>query len=393
MLQISISTLLMAVITTSVLVIMLTLFLRNTDLMVSVGYKLLAFFVVFVFLRFLLPFEFPFVKNIHLPLFISQIISLIHYDLFVLGEHTITVWHIFLLIWGIGFVVGMIRYITLYLKVQYRIVLYGKVITDQEPYSSLIERICREQGKKNRFTVLEMPGLDVPVLFGIFSPCILIPENFEMPETTMYYLLRHETSHHFHHDLVLKFFIRLITLMYWWNPFCFLLNRQADIILEMRIDDALTRTDAETTGEYLQCLIDVSSRLADQSPQLGDFTMSLFPAERSDLRKRFIMLTSNQEKKKLPLNIVLCLITVSIYILSYAFIFEAFYSANANDPLIISEPERATLRFLYNEDGYCIDNRDGTYDIYSNTIYLETTDSLENYPTDMPIYTKENCPY
>ena len=391
MLQISISTLLMAVITTSLFVIILTFLLRNTELMVRAGYKLLALFVVFVFLRFLLPFEFSFVRNIYLPLFISRILSKLHQIRFALGEYTISLWQIFQCIWGIGFVIGMALYIRVYLKVRYRIILYGKVITDQEPYSSLIERICREQGRKNRFTVLEMPGLDVPVLFGIFSPCILIPENFDIPETTMYYLLRHEASHHFHHDLVLKFFIRLITLVYWWNPFCILLNRQTDIILEMRIDDALTRTDVKTTGEYLQCLIDVSDRLADHSPQLGDLTMSLFPAERSDLKKRFIMLTSNQEKRKIPLNIVLCLITVSLYILSYTFIFEVYYDLETN-PLIIPEQEY-NLRVFSNENSYCIDNEDGTYDIYYNNTYLDTTDSLEFYPDITEIYTKENCPY
>lgn len=391
MLNSSLSTVLMAVLTTNVLLILLSLFLFSNKLMIRVGYKLLALFAVFVLLRFLLPFEFPFTRNIHLPNSVSRMMATFYSgQLFMLGETPVTLWRIFQWVWAIGFVLGLLGYIIAYCRARHYIILYGKVVSHREPYRSLLERICREQGKGNCFTVVELPGLRSPVLFGILSPRILVPENLDVTENYMYYILRHEAAHHFHHDLILKNVVRLITLAYWWDPFCILLNKQTDAILEMRIDDCLTLTEPDATGEYLHCLVDVAERAAGWTPLPRNLTMGLFPKMRSNAWRRFTLLTSNQQKRQWPVNLALCLVTVSVFLFSYTFILESY--CRPTDEIPLAPPAEENLIFLSSEDFYAIDNGNGTYAIYFKDINMEITDSLEYYP-DIPIYTRENCPY
>ena len=393
MLQASLSTVIAAVITTNIFLISLTLCLSNKRLMLGAGYRLLALFVLFTVLRLALPFEFPFTITVQLPKFIPPIVSLCRVQLCAIGGLSISLWTLLLLIWAAGTAFGIIRYVISYCKTCYLIILYGKELTHKSPYKELLERICRERKRRNRFRVIELPGLDSPELFSILSPRILVPEKFELPEQNLYYILRHETSHHFHHDLLLKMFVKLITLVYWWDPFCRKFNEQTDAILEMRVDDTLTLMDTQYTGEYMRCLI-AADEFAIRSKFLPDeFTLGLLPRKRSDILKRFIMMRHNQLTPRPVLNTLLVLMTLSIYLLSYVFIGEPFnHPEDSLFPPVEMQDEQKEVLPLSPEDCYFIDNGDGTYDLYFYDEYLDTINTLEYYNKNIPVYTEENRP-
>lgn len=391
--QSSLSPVMMAVITTNLFLILLTLFLCYSKLMLQAGYKLLALFAAFVFLRFLLPIEFSFAQNIHLPLSVSKVLAVFYgKELFVLGDTSVTLWLIFRWVWAIGFVIGLARYALSYFRARSYMTLYGKVITRQEPYASILDCVCQEQGKKNRFTVLEMPGLLSPVLFGVFAPRILMPEHITLSKEDLYFVFRHETAHHYHHDLLLKNLIKLITLVYWWDSFCLLLNRQVGIILEMRIDKSVAKTNGDSTYRYLQCILNVSAAAAAaQAPLPQDFTLSLFPRVRSSAWRRFALLTQNEKSKKnWGWNLALGLAVAFVFVLSYTFVPESY--CNPTDEIPFAPAAEENLRFFTEENSYSVDNGDGTYDIYYNGLYFETTDSLEYFPEEMPMRTKADRP-
>lgn len=391
MLHASLSTVIAAVITTNIYLILLALCLSSRRLLLDVGYKLLALFVIFTTLRLAFPFELlPFTITVRLPKFISPVISLCRVPLGIIGGLPISLWMLFLMVWAVGIIIGLIHYIYSYFKTRYLIILYGKELTHKAPYAELLARICNERKRRNRFRVIELPGLASPALFGAFSPWILIPEKFDLSERDLYYILRHETAHHFHHDLLLKILVKLITLVYWWDPFCHRLNNQTEIILEMRVDDILTLTDVQLTEEYMQSLIAAKHFAAQNMFLPCEFTMELLPQESSDVLKRFSMLQYNQLMPQHLLNILLIVVTLSIYLLSYAFIGEPF-NLPKTLPLPMTEEQEDVLRPA-ESDFYFIDNEDGTYDFYYNSMYRLTTDSPEDYATGVPIYTRENCP-
>lgn len=393
--QTSLSTVIMAVFTTNAFLVLLVLCLVNEKLLVRAGYKLLALFVLFTTLRFVLPIELPFTITLKFPAFISQVIASCHNRLFQFNGQPISLWLLFKLIWLIVFIIGLISHLFSYYSSSRHIVLYGKELTDTEPYKKLLTQICVEKGCSNVFRVIELPGLDVPALFGIIHPRILVPENFELPERQLAYILHHEATHHFKHDILLKNIIKIITLAYWWDIFSWLLNRQTDVILEMRIDDSLTMTNATITQEYMQCLIEMSDRASKKRVLPNSLTICILPSGYKDLKCRFRLMMNNQNKPQIKWSILLLTIALGIYLFSYAIILEAYIPPEeiaATHWTDIDDINPSDYVFISNENSYFIDNEDGSYEFYMNGSRIETVTSLDYYPDDIPIYTKDIAP-
>lgn len=392
----------MAVLTTNLFLILLTICLVNEKLLVRAGYKLLALFVLFTTLRFVLPIELPFTITFKLPDLFSQIIAKCHSRLFYVQEQPISLWQLFKLIWLLGFLIGLAIHLFSYYRSAQYITLYGKDITEKEPYKEFLNTICVSKKRPNHFRVIELPGLDVPALFGILHPRILIPENFTLPRKQMMYILQHEATHHFNHDLILKNIIKIITLAYWWDLFSPLLNRQTDVTLEMRTDDSLTLSDNLITQEYMQCLIDISERASEKRLLAGSLTAGILPSGYKDLKRRFHLMADNQTKTRTPWSILLFGIALSIYLLSYTVILEGYTPANeCIDQMLLTDsppqdtdqlPDMGNLFFPSTDNSYFIDNLDGTYDFYMSGRRWETVDSLKYYPEGIPIYTPDTAP-
>lgn len=371
----------MAVITSNILLILITILFRNHKMMMNTGYKLLALFIALTTLRFVFPFELPFTVTVLLDRFkfLSGIIAFFQHGIMTLGTREISLWHIFEGVWLIGFIINLMHYILLHKKTRYLILANSLDVTKEEPYHSMLERICREQGKKNPFRVLTVSGLNTFMIYGIFHPCILIPKNWELSEDKWYYILSHEVSHHFHHDLLIKALTRFVTMIYWWNPAGCVLNKQADVILEMRADNVVAAYSKETIVHYLHCLTELGELATRQNAFPNAVTISLLTAEDSALIQRYHMLTSTGKKKNIFVNIILCTLFISIYAASHFIIFEAYYTS----------PEAAESIPQTENNTYAVLKENGTYDIYYLHYFIENVDSLEYYFSDIHIYTEK----
>lgn len=384
----SFSSVYMAVISSNLLLIILTLCFLNKKIMVNAGYKLLALFIAFTLIRFLLPFEFSFTYTLNLPEWISAIIVAIRHPWFYIGTYGVSPWTVLQAIWLSGFAIKLVRYIITQRKARYYILSHMWDVTKNERYQSILSEICREKGKPNHFTIVEVEGIQSPLLYGIRQPHILLPKDYELSDADLYYVFAHEAAHHFHHDLLAKTVIHFIDMIYWWNPFCRILVKQTDGILEMRIDDIVTVSKDRTVNNYIACLLNLADYNPKACPLSLDVCMPLwvidkpkgyYTKDESIITRRFDMLQKSGEKKNHVLNLVLLLSVLSIYLVSHAFIWEAFYTP--------PEVEENTLA-PSDDSVYAIEREDNTYDIYINGKYMETVDSLEYYP-GIKVYTEK----
>lgn len=374
----SFSSVLMAFITSNILLIVISLCLQSKKIMVNAGYKLLALFLGFTFLRFLFPVELPFANYLPLPKVLSAIVQPVKYHFYSFGRLRFSVWTILQFIWLVGILVNAIK--------KYRVntlsdllVALGKDLTNLEPYASVLAKVCRDKERPNVFRVVELNGIQTPMLYGISSPCILLPKGMSLSRKDLYYSFSHEISHHYHHDLIVGNIFALLKIIYWWNPASKTLKERVDLIIEMRIDEDLISAGPEVMEEYLRCLTNIKEYTVEQKLIADTLAASFLKDDNDELTKRFDMMSARNQRKSRSLNVLITTIILSVYVLSYVFIFEAYYfPLDAPDILIPS----------YN-NSYLIDNGDGTYDFYLEGVYIETTDSLNNYFKDVPIYTKE----
>lgn len=384
----SFSSVLMAVIASSLLLIVISICLYSDTLMVNAGYKLLSVYLIFTFLRFLIPIELPFSRNIYFPQALSGIISFILHKYINIGILSLSIWNILGIVWLIGSIVKFIRLIRSNIHSRRYIIINGKDITDREQYRETLDRICRECHKPDRFRIIMLDDVSIPMIYGIFTPCILMPSDINLSQEDLYYTLSHEASHYFHHDLLIKLGINILAAVYWWNPAVYALRNRAALLLEMRIDDYVTHKDKSIAASYMACLINILESLSKKaSVSPDDVSLAFAKQSTSDIEKRFIMLCNKNKPKIYTLNILLTIFTMGVYMLSYIFIFEAYYIP---EKIHINEDESIEFHLTLNE-AYLIDNGDCTYDVYLDTaempdFYLETIDSLEYYDCGYTIY-------
>ena len=374
------STVLMAILTSNLLLSIIAVIILNKKILFNAGYKLISIFLVLTAVRFLLPIQFPFATNIIFPQEISKIIIGFFAPRFAMGSFHISICNSFIAIWLLGTVFQICCFFYKNRKILRYILIFGRNVTKHSRYASLLNEIYESKTSRLPFRVFELPEVQSPFLFGFATPYIVVPSNFQCTEKELSYILKHETMHFKHHDLWIKFGTQMLTIIYWWNPLSYILRDHVNLAIEMRIDDNVTQMDQSEALEYMNCLY----RLAEYQNDFFDRKMGniiMFSQHEDTLMtRRFETFMQSNNKKNHVINIILCILIGCIYICSYLFIFEADYFTN--------EAEEESFRTI-DVNSYAVDNGDGTYSVYVLDICVDIVDSLEYYGEDLPVLTKE----
>jgi len=363
----SFATVLMTILASNLVIILITLCFRFEKLLLTIGYRLLAVFLVLTLIRFIFPFELPFAKSIYITGPLADFSLFMRHPLFgpdyVKTPHTPIVSILFLLqcFWLAVCVIKLFRHIRDYLYVSRFIRRYGRDISQTSPIRDIMQNICGSQSK--RFRIITMPGLKTPQIFGIFSPRILLPDSVAFSQEDWYFTLQHEAFHYFHHDLLIKEGVSLLCIFYWWNPACRVLQKQVELLLEMHVDDSLSHQDPATISAYLRTLLRIAESTVNDTPAIpAGLTISAIGKNEDELVARFQMLCRKSSRIRLPLFLGLLLIVVFIYVGSHLFILEPSSS-------YMIEDNNATLGLT---DGfYAVPLSDETFEIYYNDVLIE----------------------
>ena len=167
-------------------------------------------------------------------------------------------------------------------------------------------------------------------------------------------------------------------MVYWWNPFCHLLRKQIELILEMHVDDSLIHGDLEKIQEYLDTLYRITDETAEkQSSSLPD-AAPLLKQKTSALSYRVSMMVRKQYKPSILSTIAVIASIVLIYLGSYLITFESYTLPDLS--------KTATEFFQLNTDNiYAVPKEDGTFDLYFKDCFLDNITSLEGLLPEVPI--------
>lgn len=317
-----------------------------------------------IILRLAVPLEFFFTQNLPLPKFLSFLIAKVLHPYW--GH--ICVWHILMIIWGVGIAYRLICYIREYIHLINFIHTRTINVTDTEKYQEIIQKICGNKKTRN-FHVYESFELYSPMICGVIHPKILLPQRLSLSDADLKLILYHEISHYDHGDLLLKMITELLCIAYWWNPICALLKRQVNIILEIRIDHELSASSEEQKLAYYNCLLDTARYAVNETlspPHIIHFCRN----SRSILYRRIEIGLHPSQHQYAGVKMVITSLLAAAYIVSYLFILEPIY--------ISPENEQSTVGTM-SPDFYYIVNDYGTYDIYYQGEHIETADSLKYY--------------
>lgn len=351
------------------------LFVRSKRIL-TIGYHTLTVVCVLSVLRLLFPFEFSFGSNLHLNKMATHIVVIFRRKHMLLSTITFSLFDIGILVWMLGIIIGLYKYIKTYKRDHFLIHSLGVNVSNNDRYSKLLTCACQYYHLNRSFDIYEIDELSSPMIFSIRKPTILLPAQNQYTDQELIFIFRHEVGHFYYHHLLYHFGVELFSIVYWWNPLNKYIKKQIDTLLEMSIDHSFS-SSADETIAYLNCLLKVKKQSAQQQlfPKLNS-SLSMNNLQESMLEKRFQFLTHSQKRQHF-LSVFVVVISVSIYLFSYYFTLRGVSTP--------SEAKNNEIFTLTNENSYGISNGDGTYDLYLYGEYIETVDSLMGYDY-VPIY-------
>lgn len=169
----------------------------------------------------------------------------------------------------------------------------------------------------------------VPMGIGLRRRIVLLP-CLDYTDEELYYILLHEFTHFSNHDLYIKMGVCILCILFWWNPFVYLLRRNLDEVLEIKCDLCATAslTNMEK-ADYLSVIISSLERAPDVVAPMGHLPNArLIDVHKKELLKKRFALTASSEKSNGTVFILLAAVS---FLISYSFLLQPRYPAPAEE--------------------------------------------------------------
>jgi len=289
--RISISSIIMSLLLALILICLLQLILKSKRFSKVIRTDFLIILSLLIFLRLLLPVEFPNTKTIPSTVVLPFLYRIGSKTFEMSSFLKINIFQILVLIWIIGTTFKL-----LYLS-------YNLVSTKRNlkrlSLSSTKEISLTNNGEA--FTVYKFNLTHSPFVTGILKPRIFLP-TYITDKDIESNILNHEALHIKNHDLLKKLLLELIECIYWWFPLIYTFKKQSNLIIEMSIDQQVTEhMNSKDYFQYVDSLVSVSkaSNLQkkvstfNKDRLISNFTIS----ENNSLSNRIKLLLSEYEYK------------------------------------------------------------------------------------------------
>lgn len=360
------------------MILLMQIILNKNEFLTKAGLSILLAVTYITAIRLLLPFELPFMRNLDIRHIWPSIFLFLLNTKICLSGYAVNLSTVLLSVWLLGMLLLIIREIFSYRQLQAFI--KNCILQSDNEQTAFIDNKIRQCKKHPSYRLYVTDQSISPVICGLKNPCIIIPQTCLENDSWMY-VLEHEVAHYLHKDLYFNLLCGFIYIIYWWNPFIYLLKKQHGRLLEFSIDSIVTKNmDKEQKTKYLESLLEMK-KSCTTGRMKNTSSASFLTDSPSAFSRRFKLLYENLEgqKKKLrkSFHLLLCVFAF-VLCCSFCFIIEPWG--------IEPEVEAATVE-LTPENAYFIDNLDGTYDIYYNGCYSATVTQI--FDKTLKVYSKD----
>lgn len=251
--------------------------------------------------------------------------------------------------------------------------------TEDETIKRLVAVINRELGKNAAFRVVQSEKITAPFLYGLINPVIALPE-ITLSEEEWYYVLSHEMAHYYHRDLWLRCVCEILHIVYWWNPFIYLLRRQLIVFQERHIDAVVTlKLNESRVLDYLSCLVKIagSQFIMHSGNWIAEFN------RKTELQDRIKRLLDLQGKRSLGKKYCAVNVLMVILLIIFTLFLPNLVTLEPNGGVPLEEGEF----ILTPENAYLILTEEGKYEIYADGEYKFTSSQI--LEDTLQIYNRE----
>lgn len=183
----------------------------------------------------------------------------------------------------------------------------SRPLTD-DPWRALVKKASHRLGLRRRVMLLENDQGNVPMVWGIFRPKLLLPrERSEWSEERRYVVLLHELAHVKRWDCATKTISHLARAIYWFNPLVWLAAKRIQVECEQACDDLVLGV-GNRPSDYAEHLVEITSGLQASRLAVHNSMAMARPAELEGRVRAILSGTRNRRK----LSVIAILFAVAL---------------------------------------------------------------------------------
>ncbi|MCC0719199.1 M56 family metallopeptidase [Clostridioides sp. ZZV14-6105] len=144
---------------------------------------------------------------------------------------------------------------------------------------------------------------------AFFNSCVLLPPcDYTLKE--LEWIFRHELMHFKSKDLYIKYLVLFLKIVYWFNPFIYIMEKFIDLDCELYCDErVLKNRTIEDKKNYALTIINAMRKGSNPS---NKFIAGLH--KESDIKKRVSDMFNEKYKNGILIALILCLLSSLTYL-------------------------------------------------------------------------------
>ena len=158
------------------------------------------------------------------------------------------------IVWCVGFCVFSTYQLCVYYAFRRGIFVDGRECENNSIHEFVVST-SHAIGLRRTMPVIVNRKVNSPMILGIFRPVLVIPrEDYSFAEFNM--IVRHELTHCKRHDIAFKVLLTAVNALHWFNPFVYLMVREANADIELCCDaDVLRNADDVQRKAYAESIL------------------------------------------------------------------------------------------------------------------------------------------
>lgn len=222
---------------------------------------------------------------------------------------------------------------------------------------------------RNKIITRKTSMIDAPLMVGIFSPLLLLPD-IQMSEENLKYILLHELTHYRRRDLWYKWFAMLVNTVHWFNPFTYIVSRQIDEECEISCDLSVVSNMNETEKKgYMNTIL----ALVSQTGTTTKLFTTAMASNKNEIKRRFTMIKNTTKKSKIA---ILCSVIIACIILCTSVFASGVLSNKTQSPDLHKPLEVSSV--TENQTNILLIGVDGGEQMRADTLMLLSLNKANN---------------
>lgn len=196
------------------------------------------------------------------------------------------------LIWVSGVVIFALYHFIGYYTFRKHALRWSRPV-ESELWNVKVKEVFRELGVKQDVPVLISKKVPNPMLVGFRKPVLFLPEE-DYTEEQLEFILKHELVHYKRRDIFYKLLLLSVQAIHWFNPFVWLMVREAGREIELYCDETVVGTRGLAyRKKYCEAILSLMER---PNPRFMTLSTNFVGGEHS-MKQRFMSIINMKKKR------------------------------------------------------------------------------------------------